>query len=119
MKDAMVVQVDAEGCLVLPKSVRRATGVTGETRLLLRLEGKEVRLSPIRSAVWRAQEDIKARIAEDVSLVDELLEERRAAARAQDLCARNVQDDATSDDVLHDCRAEARREEKRARKKRG
>lgn len=49
------VKLAANGRMVLPHAVREAMGVTGETRIIVTVEGAEVRLSPIANVVTRLQ----------------------------------------------------------------
>ena len=49
------VKMAANGRLVLPRAVRRAIGIDGETRLIVTVEEGELRLSPVSSSVSRAQ----------------------------------------------------------------
>lgn len=74
------VTIGARGRLVLPSSIRSALGLTPGTRLLVSTEEDgSLRLRPYR-AVADKNRGRYANLAENGSLVDELLAERRAEA---------------------------------------
>jgi AbrB family looped-hinge helix DNA binding protein len=70
------VKVSANGRMVLPQAVRQAIGVTGETRLILAVEGDEVRLSPISRTVSHVQGLYRNHAQQDATS-DDFLKERR------------------------------------------
>ena len=75
------VTIGDRGRLVLPASVRSALGLTPGTRMLLSTEADgSLRLRPYR-AVAQESVGLFADLAQDASLVDELLVERRAEAK--------------------------------------
>ena len=99
MPDIMDVRVAGNGRLILPLAVRQAMGLRGEGRLILTLEGDEVRLTPVRHGVRRAQalyrqhataarttDDVLADRAEEVAREEERLHsgDEGAAASAED-----------------------------------
>ncbi|TKT75389.1 AbrB/MazE/SpoVT family DNA-binding domain-containing protein [Aquamicrobium sp. LC103] len=49
------VKIAANGRMVLPRSVREALGIEGESRLILTVQDGELRLSPLSSSIARAQ----------------------------------------------------------------
>ena len=68
------------GRLQLPVEMRRALSLgDGDTVLLEMLDG-EIRVRPLRDAVARVQTRLRAYVAPDVRLSDELIADRRAAA---------------------------------------
>lgn len=72
----MDVRVAENGRLILPQSVRKAMGLTGETKVILTLENDEVRLSPIGHGVARARE-LYRQHANAARSTDEFLADRR------------------------------------------
>ncbi|MEA3276786.1 MAG: AbrB/MazE/SpoVT family DNA-binding domain-containing protein [Pseudomonadota bacterium] len=79
------VQVGAQGRLVIPAALRKALHLKPGDRLLIRQEGESLVLEP-REAVVKRLQGLFAHIPKDVSLVDELIAERReeAAREARD-----------------------------------
>ena len=77
------VHVGAKGRVVLPARIRHALGLEEGAELLARVEGNAVVLEPRSAAVGRLQALIRASVPADAPLVDELLTERRAAARRE------------------------------------
>jgi bifunctional DNA-binding transcriptional regulator/antitoxin component of YhaV-PrlF toxin-antitoxin module len=68
------------GRLVIPAAMRESLGFTNGGQLLARLEDGVLTLETVDAAVRRAQAIVRQYIPEGVSLVDELIAERRAAA---------------------------------------
>lgn len=52
---ALDIKVAANGRMILPLSVRKLMGIEGEARVILTIEGDQVRLSPIGHGISRAQ----------------------------------------------------------------
>src|SRR5256885_12916446 len=71
------MQVGAAGHVQLPASVRDALGLKEGDVLFARLENGEIHLLTPRAAMRRAQALVRQFLPEGVSLVDELLEDRR------------------------------------------
>ncbi len=69
------VKVAENGRLVLPKSIRDAAGISGETRLSVRVEDGEIRLSPAERNVLRAQALYRKHVKHDFTS-DEFLATR-------------------------------------------
>lgn len=79
------VQIGSGGRLVIPAEMRAAMGIGNGDLLSAQVVDGELRLLPQKTAVRRAQELVRKYIPKGVSLVDELIEERRAeAAREND-----------------------------------
>ena len=78
--DRQVVELGAGGRLVIPAPFRAALGMKPGDKLLVRLEGNELRIYTQREAIRRGQELVRKYIPEGVSLADELIAERRAEA---------------------------------------
>ena len=73
----MKVKMGDDGCVVIPLSAREALGLKAGDALIVSVEDGEIRLLTIRAAVRKAQAIVRKFISDDVSLVDELLEDRR------------------------------------------
>ena len=69
------------GRLQLPVDVRRALSLSDGDIMQIEVVDGEIRLRPQRDAVRRIQERMRAYIIEGHSVVDELIAERREAAR--------------------------------------
>ncbi|HYL34290.1 MAG TPA: AbrB/MazE/SpoVT family DNA-binding domain-containing protein [Bryobacteraceae bacterium] len=68
------------GRIVIPAPYRRALGIKAGDEVLLRLENGEVRISSRAQARRRAQEYVRTLVPRNVSLVAELIKERRETA---------------------------------------
>ena len=77
------VRVAENGRMVLPRVVRDALGIRGETKVVLTIEGEEVRVAPVRHGARRVQ-DLYRQHARTPSSVDDFLEERRREADRED-----------------------------------
>jgi AbrB family looped-hinge helix DNA binding protein len=76
-RDSNRVCVGAGGEIVLPAALLKALDIkSGETLVVIADDG-EIRLMPIATAVRKAQAIVRRYVPEGVSLVDELLEDRR------------------------------------------
>jgi AbrB family looped-hinge helix DNA binding protein len=73
------VQVGAQGRLVIPAALRKALGLKPGDRLIARQEGESLVLER-REAIGKRLQDRFRHIPNEVSLVDELIAERRAEA---------------------------------------
>ena len=69
------------GRLQLPVDVRRALSLSDGDIMQIEVVDGEIRLRPQRDAIRRIQERMRAYITEGHSVVDELIAERREAAR--------------------------------------
>lgn len=65
--------------MVLPTSVRKAMGLHGDAKVILTIEGDQVRLSPIGHGVSRAQALYREH-AKQTRTVEDFLSDRRAEA---------------------------------------
>lgn len=68
------------GRFVIPAELRKALGLNPGDEVVLVLEDDGLRLMTVDQAVRRAKALVRAFVSEGVSLVDELLEERREEA---------------------------------------
>jgi antitoxin PrlF len=73
-------QVGEGGRVVIPAVMRAALGVQVGDTVLLRFDDGELRILTPRQALRRAQELVRQYVPEGVSLVDELIAERRLEA---------------------------------------
>ena len=71
------LQVDRQGRLVLPVRLRQELGLQQGGQVTIEVEGDEVRLSSSQLAVRRIQRELRKHVPEGVSLVDELIADRR------------------------------------------
>ena len=71
------ITMDSGGKVVLPVHMREALGLQEGDKLIASLEDGEVRLSTVPAAIRRVQALVRQFVPEGVSLVDELLEDRR------------------------------------------
>lgn len=65
------------GRIVIPAEYRQALGLQVGDEVILRLEGKELRIFTLNQAIRRAQELVNRYVPRDRSLADELIAERR------------------------------------------
>lgn len=75
--------VAENGRLVIPAAIRRALGLESGGDVILRLEKDELRILTKRQQLARAKAMIRRHIPEGRSLVDELIRERREAAKRE------------------------------------
>jgi AbrB family looped-hinge helix DNA binding protein len=73
------VQVGAQGRLVIPAALRKALGLKPGDRLIARQDGESLVLER-REVIERRLQDRFRHIPKEVSLVDELIAERRVEA---------------------------------------
>ena len=76
-------EVAADGRMVLPQSVRDALGLTGDSRLVVTVDGDEVRLVPVGRAASKLQALYRENVRQDADS-SAFLRERRAEANGQD-----------------------------------
>ncbi len=76
--ETLTVTLGTSGRLVLPVKFRRALGVEPGDELILALDKGELRIFTRGEAIKRAQGLVRRYIPSDRSLVDELIQERRA-----------------------------------------
>ena len=75
------VEVGEKGRLVIPAAMRDELGIKPGDSVELRIEDHELRISTRRARIRRAQERVRQFVPEGVSLADELIAERREAAK--------------------------------------
>jgi bifunctional DNA-binding transcriptional regulator/antitoxin component of YhaV-PrlF toxin-antitoxin module len=77
------VQLDEKGRLALPPAALEVLGVEPGDKVLLEIEGNDLRVRSLRAAVAEMQAFVRRFVPEDVSLVDELIAERRREAERE------------------------------------
>ncbi len=78
--NAVRAKIGEGGRIVIPAEFRKELGLKPGDVIILSLQGEELRIRSIDSAIRRAQEMVARYVPEGVSLVDELIAERRAEA---------------------------------------
>jgi AbrB family looped-hinge helix DNA binding protein len=81
MAEEARVRVSQNGRVVIPASFRRALGINVGDEVLLRMADDELRITTQQRRIRRAQRRARHYLKPGISLVDELLAERREAAR--------------------------------------
>ena len=74
-------RVNENGRVVIPASFRKALGINIGDEVVLRMEDDELRITTVKRRVARAQCLVRKHVKRGTSLVDELIAERREAAR--------------------------------------
>ncbi len=78
-------KVDGAGRIVIPAAFRKALGVKSGEYLIMRVEDGELHAWTFEYATKRIQEMVRKHVPEGVSLVDELIAERRSEASLEEL----------------------------------
>ena len=78
----IMVSLGKNGRLVIPAPFRRALGIEPGDELVLTIDDGELRITTRERAITRAQETLRSYTDDGDSLVDELIDERRADARS-------------------------------------
>jgi AbrB family looped-hinge helix DNA binding protein len=76
-------RVNENGRLVIPASYRKALGIKAGDEVILRMEDDELRITTMKRRIERAQRRVRQYVKPGVSLVDELIAERREAAKRE------------------------------------
>jgi len=77
------IRMGGQGRIVIPADMRSALELRDGDELAARVEGGRLLLEPVDAILARVQARFRRAVPPDVSMVDELLEERRAAARGE------------------------------------
>lgn len=77
------IRINENGRLVIPAAFRRALGIQPGDTVVLRIENNELRMTTLRQRLAKAQQLVRKHVARTTSLVDELIAERREAARRE------------------------------------
>lgn len=78
------LRVNENGRVVIPASFRKALGIKTGDEVVLRLENDELRITTLRRRLEQARRLVRKHVKPGTSLVDELIAERREAARQED-----------------------------------
>ena len=84
MKKVVRARLSEGGRIVIPAEFREALGLAVGDEVRLRLDDGEIRIFTLDHAIRRAQELVRRYVPEGVSLVDELIAERRAEAAREE-----------------------------------
>lgn len=74
-------RVNENGRLVIPASFRKALGISAGDEIVLRIEDDELRITTLKRRLERARRRIRGYVKPGRSLVNELIAERRQAAK--------------------------------------
>jgi AbrB family looped-hinge helix DNA binding protein len=78
-----LARINENGRLVIPASFRRALGIQSGDAVVVRLENDELRITTLRQRLAKAQQLVRRHVGATTSLADELIAERREAARRE------------------------------------
>jgi AbrB family looped-hinge helix DNA binding protein len=81
MEEETRQRVNENGRVVIPASFRKALGIQVGDEVVLRIEDDELRITTQQRRIQRAQRRARRYVKPGTSLVDELLAERREAAK--------------------------------------
>ena len=81
MTDETRTRISQNGRVVIPAAFRKALGIEAGDEVVLRMQDDELRITTQRRRIERAQQHARKYLRKGASLVDELLAERRQAAR--------------------------------------
>jgi AbrB family looped-hinge helix DNA binding protein len=76
-------RVNDNGRVVIPAAYRKVLGIKAGDEVILRVEDDELRITTMQRRIENAQKRIRRYVKPGVSLVDELIAERREAARRE------------------------------------
>ncbi len=82
--DPVTARVGPDGRVAIPAEFLAALGLTGNDPVILSLDDDVIRLMSLPGSVRRVQAMVRRFVPEGVSLVDELLAERRLEAERED-----------------------------------
>jgi AbrB family looped-hinge helix DNA binding protein len=77
------VTLNENGRIVIPAAMRKALKVKPGDELLLHMEDGDIRVTTHARRIRKAQELVRRYVPEGVSLADELIAERREAAKRE------------------------------------
>jgi AbrB family looped-hinge helix DNA binding protein len=75
------MRVNENGRVVIPASFRKRLGIRVGDEVVLQIEDDELRITTLKRNIARAQRLVRKHVKPGTSLVDELIAERREAAR--------------------------------------
>ncbi|MGA2981452.1 MAG: AbrB/MazE/SpoVT family DNA-binding domain-containing protein [Terriglobales bacterium] len=77
------LRVNENGRVVIPASFRKALGISAGDEVVLRIEDDELRITTLKRRIERAQQRVRRYVKSGRSLADELIAERREAAKRE------------------------------------
>lgn len=83
MENEVRARLNENGRIIIPASFRKALGIAPGDEVILRLDEDELRLTTRKHRVARAQRNARKYVPRGVSLADELIAERREAAKRE------------------------------------
>jgi len=83
LKQETRTRVNENGRVVIPAAFRKAMGINAGDEVVLRIEDDELRISTLKRRIERAQRLVRQHVKTGMSLVDELIAERREAAKRE------------------------------------
>ena len=83
MSEETRTRVNENGRIVIPASFRKALGINAGDEVVLRIEDDELRISTLKRRIERARRLVRQHVKGGASLVDELIAERREAAKRE------------------------------------
>ena len=81
MKLKTRMRINENGRVVIPASFRKRLGIRVGDEVVLRIQDDELRITTLKRSIERAQRLVRKHVKPGTSLVDELIAERREAAR--------------------------------------
>jgi len=81
MKLKTRMRVNQNGRVVIPASFRKRLGIRAGDEVVLQIQDDELRITTLKRNIERAQRLVRKHVKSGTSLVDELIAERREAAR--------------------------------------
>jgi AbrB family looped-hinge helix DNA binding protein len=76
-------RINANGRVVIPAAFRRVLGIKPGDVVVVRVENQELRITTLQQRLAKAQQWMRRHVAASRSLADELIAERREAARRE------------------------------------
>lgn len=83
LKQETRTRVNESGRVVIPAAFRKAMGINIGDVVVLRIEDNELRILSLKRRIERAQRLVRQHVKPGTSLVDELIVERREAAKRE------------------------------------
>jgi AbrB family looped-hinge helix DNA binding protein len=81
MEQEVRMRINENGRMVIPAAFRKALGIEAGDEVVLRIQDDELRITTQQHRIQRAQRRAQRYVKPGTSLVNELLAERREAAR--------------------------------------
>ena len=81
MENETRTRINENGRVVIPADFRKALGIKNGDEVVLSLEEDELRITTLKRRLERAQRRVRSYVKPGQSLVDELIAERREAAK--------------------------------------